>query len=106
MAYDKTKGWYEGTLGKKRFMTAPYSNLAACKLKGPDMTLRVYCQMADNTIQEYGVKGKSSSQDGLLHHHSQEIDNGTWEKMSTLGSAMPGTDIACTVFKTPEPKIR
>jgi hypothetical protein len=33
-----------------------------------------------------------------------EIDNGNWEKMSTLGSAMPGTDIACTVFKTSEPK--
>jgi hypothetical protein len=39
-------------------------------------------------------------------HYSQEIDNGNWEKMSTLGSAMPGTDIACTVFKTSEPKIR
>ncbi|CAG8282078.1 unnamed protein product [Penicillium nalgiovense] len=89
MAYDKSKGWYEGTLGKKRFMTAPYSKLAACQLKGPNITLRVYCQMADNTIQEYGVK-----------------DNGNWEKMSTLGSAMPGTDIACTVFKTPEPKLR
>jgi hypothetical protein len=59
IAYDKSKGWYEGTLGKKRFMTAPYSKLAACQLKGPDMALRVYCQMADNTIQEYGVKGKS-----------------------------------------------
>ncbi|KAJ6139880.1 hypothetical protein N7471_006366 [Penicillium samsonianum] len=59
MAYDKSKGWYEGTLGKKRFMTAPYSKLAGCHLKGPAMTIRVYCPMADNTIQEYGVKGKS-----------------------------------------------
>lgn len=38
MAYDKSKGWYEGTLGKKRFMTAPYSKLAACHLKEPAMT--------------------------------------------------------------------
>jgi hypothetical protein len=34
------------------------------------------------------------------------IDTGVWEKMSNLGSAMPGTDIACTVFKTTESKIR
>ncbi|KAJ5492022.1 hypothetical protein N7453_010119 [Penicillium expansum] len=58
MAYDKSKGWYEVNLGKKRFMTASYSKLGACYLKEPDMTIKVYCQMADNTIQEYGVKGK------------------------------------------------
>ncbi|CDM28956.1 Fungal fucose-specific lectin [Penicillium roqueforti FM164] len=89
VTYDKSKGWYEGSLGKKCFITAPCSKLAACHLNGPDVTNRVYCQMANNTIQEYGLK-----------------DNGNWETMSNLGSAMPGTDITCTVFKTSEPNIR
>lgn len=59
MVFDKSRGWYEGSLGKKRFTAAPYSKLAACHLQGSDMTIRVYSQMADNTIQEYGVKGTS-----------------------------------------------
>lgn len=71
MAYDKSKGWHEGNLGKKRFMTAPYSKLAACHLKGPGMTIRVYCQMADNTIQEYGVKGKPPLNDGFFLTYSR-----------------------------------
>lgn len=76
--YDKPKGWHEGNLGKKRFMTAPYSKLAACRLKGPGMTIRVYCQMADNTIQEYGVKGKSLFHDSFVvtHRRIQMMETG------------------------------
>ncbi|KAJ5092007.1 hypothetical protein NUU61_006877 [Penicillium alfredii] len=85
-AYDHSKGWYEGAMNKSRMMVAPYSKIAACFLEGSDMTMRVYCQMTDNTIQEMGWNG----------------DNSGWKKMQNLGAAMPGSEIACTSFKTSE----
>lgn len=41
-------------------MAAPYSKIAACFLPGKDLMLRVYVQMPDNTIQEFGYGGKTS----------------------------------------------
>ncbi|KAJ6019592.1 hypothetical protein N7522_001659 [Penicillium canescens] len=91
IAYDKSEGWFEGSIGKKRYITAPYSSLAVCYLmKGSDMEMRVYCQLTDNTIQEFGIKDESWG----------------WQKMSNLGPAMPGTEIACTAFKSPHVGIR
>lgn len=59
IAYDNSEGWFEGSIGKKRYITAPYSRLAVCHLmKVSDMEMRVYCQLTDNTIQEFGIKGK------------------------------------------------
>ena len=57
-AYDNGKGWYDGSLGKSRIEVAPYSKLAACFLASSDMVLRIYCQMTDNSIQEYGWNGR------------------------------------------------
>ena len=57
-AYDHSKGWYDGAMSKLRMELAPYSKLAACFLPGSDLVLRVYCQLPDNTIQEFGYGGK------------------------------------------------
>lgn len=59
-AFDHAKGWYEGAMNKMKIHMAPYSKLAACFLKGANLTLRVYCQMPDNTIQEFGWNSKNT----------------------------------------------
>lgn len=57
-AYDNPKGWHESRMEKSRVAVAPYSKLAACSLEGQGMATRVYCQMPDNTIQEFGMNGE------------------------------------------------
>ncbi|KAJ5628141.1 Fungal fucose-specific lectin [Penicillium lividum] len=87
--YDQSKGWREGDMSTMEIQTAPYSMIAAehCSaLNGG----RLYVQLPDNTIQEYGWNDESSG----------------WKKMSNLGPAGPGTAITCTVFKSPRMSIR
>jgi hypothetical protein len=75
-AFDTGKGWHQtGMTGQ--FKVAPYSAIGAVVL-GTNLTLRVYAQMPDNTIQEYAWDG-----------------NG-WYKGQNFGEALPGTDIAAT----------
>jgi hypothetical protein len=57
-ACDDGNKWYEGSMGKSKITVAPYSKLAACYLEGPDIMLRAYCQMPDNSIQEFCYDGK------------------------------------------------
>ncbi|RJE25374.1 fucose-specific lectin [Aspergillus sclerotialis] len=90
-AYDSGKGWYDGGMSSQHFAVAPYSKVAACMLAGFDkLVLRVYAQIEDNTIQEYGWDSDSSG----------------WRKMTNLGAAMPGTHIGCTSYKTSQLSIR
>ncbi|KAJ5804473.1 uncharacterized protein N7518_000776 [Penicillium psychrosexuale] len=112
VTYEKSKGWYEGNLGKERFITAPYSKLAACHPNGPYGTIRVYCQMADNTIQEYGLKGFVSWDTKTIDSvYFQHMEHGIIEKCydskrgwygggAKLPKVQPRTSIACTSYMT------
>ncbi|KAH7369680.1 fucose-specific lectin [Rhexocercosporidium sp. MPI-PUGE-AT-0058] len=85
-AYDSNVGWYDGTLNKSNFALAPYSQIAATALlPNKDFNLRIYVQIADKTIQEYGYDNPSSG----------------WQKMSNLGPALAGTSIAVTSYGGP-----
>lgn len=107
-AYDSGKGWYDGGMSSQRFPVAPYSKIAASILAGFDkIVLRVYAQMEDNTIQEYGWDSTFSID--LIHCllTSYSVGDGSgWRKMTNLGAAMPGTHIGCTSYKTSQLSIR
>ncbi|KAH8678222.1 fucose-specific lectin [Xylariales sp. PMI_506] len=75
-AYDSGSGWYSGALSSKSFAVAPYSSVGATYIS--NTALRVYAQLPDNTIQEFLYDSSSSG----------------WLKGSSLGQALPGTDIA------------
>ncbi|KAL5323176.1 hypothetical protein ACEPPN_007706 [Leptodophora sp. 'Broadleaf-Isolate-01'] len=82
-AYDSNAGWYDGAINKSNFQLAPYSQIAATALlPKQEFTLRVYVQIPDKTIQEYGYDNSSSG----------------WQKMSNLGPALAGTSIAATSY--------
>ncbi|KAJ5757699.1 uncharacterized protein N7511_006393 [Penicillium nucicola] len=102
IAYDRSGGWAEGEIDKKRFTAAPYSKLAAARLnKGSDVELRIYVQLPDNTIQEFGFEGWSEEASSVVEcslTSSVDASSG-WQKMSNLGHAMPGTEIACTALR-------
>jgi len=85
-AYDSGKGWYDGALNAQNYQVAPYSEIAAVFLPGSH-SLRVYAQLSDDSIQEFGWEG-------------------AWSKMTNLGKALPGTSIAATAFKTNQLGIR
>lgn len=85
-AYDSGRGWYDGALNAQNYQVAPYSQIAAVFLAGSG-SLRVYAQLADDTIQEFGW------------------DNG-WSRQTNLGQALPGTSLAATSFKTSQLSIR
>ncbi|KAJ5717378.1 hypothetical protein N7488_003024 [Penicillium malachiteum] len=89
VVYLASKGWHEGEMNKLNFPVAPYARMNACFLQGVNNTVRVYCQMPDNTIQEFGWSEGSE-----------------WKKMENLGLAMPGSAIACTSFKTSHMRLR
>lgn len=56
---DSNGRWHDGQLCKLAIKVAPYSMLSACLLaREAEYHMRVYVQMMDNTIQEYGCKGK------------------------------------------------
>jgi len=55
------QGWYTGDLQtKNKFAVAPYSGVSAVFIgkvkKGPVPVVRVYAQLADNTLQEFCCK--------------------------------------------------
>jgi Fungal fucose-specific lectin len=54
-------GWFDGSLNNANFQVAPYSNLSAFMVNDSTNQLQVnlYAQMANNTIQEYQLNGKS-----------------------------------------------
>ncbi|KFX93751.1 hypothetical protein O988_06639 [Pseudogymnoascus sp. VKM F-3808] len=90
-AYSNGRGWYTGDLGSKRFVVAPYSKIGATFLAtGSSLQLRVYAQLPDNTIQEFGYDSPSTG----------------WVKQSNLGSAIAGSSIATTSFNTSSLSIR
>ncbi|KFY89265.1 hypothetical protein V498_06476 [Pseudogymnoascus sp. VKM F-4517 (FW-2822)] len=89
-AYSANRGWYTGDLGAKKFVVAPYSKIAATFLATGSLQLRVYAQLPDNTIQEYGYDSASSG----------------WEKQTNLGSAVAGSSIATTSFNISSLSIR
>jgi len=86
-AYDSGRGWYEGALNGHNFQVAPYSQIAAAFLPGTS-SLRVYAQLENNTIQEFGWDG-----------------NG-WSRQTNIGAALPGSSIAVTAFRTSQLSIR
>jgi len=91
MAYSNGSGWSDGDLNNSNFVVAPYSKIAATFLAvGGSLQLRIYVQLVDNSIQEYGY------------------DNGNtgWKKMTNLGAGLPGTEIATTSYKTSQLSIR
>ncbi|KAK4096378.1 fungal fucose-specific lectin [Parathielavia hyrcaniae] len=80
-AYDANTGWYNGLLTAKNYEVAPYSSVAGIFLGGQTI-LRVFCQIPDNTIQEYVWDGASTG----------------WTVGSNYGPALPGTQIAATTW--------
>jgi len=87
-AYDSGSGWYAGALDGKNYAVAPYSSVAAVFLGGKTV-LRVYAQVANNTIQEY----------------CWNSDGKGWVTGSNLGPALPGSSIAATTWSN-VPNIR
>ncbi|RAL09113.1 fucose-specific lectin FleA [Aspergillus homomorphus CBS 101889] len=77
---DKDGKWHEGNLNRQEIKVAPYSMMAACCHRGRDRThCRLYVQMPDNNIQEFGCDDERSG----------------WSQMTKLGRALPGTGLAC-----------
>ncbi|OBT75607.1 hypothetical protein VF21_05826 [Pseudogymnoascus sp. 05NY08] len=90
-AYSAGRSWYTGDLGAKNFVVAPYSKIAATFLAtGSTLQLRVYAQLPDNTIQEYGYDSASTG----------------WVKQTNLGTAVAGSSIATTSFNISSLSIR
>ncbi|KAE8448248.1 hypothetical protein EG329_009679 [Mollisiaceae sp. DMI_Dod_QoI] len=83
--YDSGKGWYQGALTNSGFPVAAYTSIAACFLLGSTLKLRVYAQVADNSIQEFGY----------------DSDSNGWQKMTNLGQALTGTSIATCSYSGP-----
>ncbi|KAH7382974.1 fucose-specific lectin [Cadophora sp. MPI-SDFR-AT-0126] len=85
LAHDSDR-WYDGALNNSNFALAPYSQIAATALlANVDLTIRIYAQIADNTIQEFGWDNATSG----------------WQKAANLGPALPGTSIAVTSYGGP-----
>ena len=58
---DSNGRWHDGQLSKLAIKVAPYSMLSACFLaREAEHYIRVYVQMMDNTIQEYGCNGETT----------------------------------------------
>ncbi|KAF8866316.1 fungal fucose-specific lectin [Acephala macrosclerotiorum] len=84
-AYDSGKGWYQGSLTNSGFPVAAYSSISAAFLPGSSLQLRVYAQVADNSIQEFGFNS----------------DGKGWQKMTNLGQALTGTSLATCSYSGP-----
>ncbi|RHZ43504.1 uncharacterized protein CDV56_102636 [Aspergillus thermomutatus] len=90
-AHDSNTGWYTGQLTNSNIEVAAYSSLGAAYLAGTyTPTIRVYAQLTDNSIQEYGW----------------DDDSNEWQAFHNLGQALPGTAIAVTSFTIPNQSIR
>jgi hypothetical protein len=56
--YRDSKGkWCEGDLDREKIVVAPYAMMCACFVEGSNRSMRVYVQMQDNNIQEFGFDG-------------------------------------------------
>ncbi|KAI9768932.1 MAG: hypothetical protein M1840_004528 [Geoglossum simile] len=88
--YDSDKGWYSGALNNSKFVVNPSSKISASFLATDSVSLRVYAQKPNQTIQEYGYDSSS----------------GKWQEMTNLGPALPGSEIASTSYKTSKLSIR
>ncbi|KFY24549.1 hypothetical protein V493_05175 [Pseudogymnoascus sp. VKM F-4281 (FW-2241)] len=90
-AHDANTGWYDGSLTGNNFAVAPYTRLGATYLAGTNsQSIRVYAQLSDNSIQEYGWETSANK----------------WHEFNNLGQALPGTAIAATSFTIPNQEIR
>ncbi|OQD86606.1 hypothetical protein PENANT_c007G03169 [Penicillium antarcticum] len=107
IAYNQSEGWFEGSIGKKRFITAPYSKLAVCHFeKGSDIELRVYGQLADNTIQEFGFKAVLSllfsvyfqDLEHSLVEKCHDANRGWYDGFTKFPTMQPRAALACTSF--------
>jgi hypothetical protein len=59
--YRDSKGkWCEGDLDRENIVVAPYAMMCACFVEGSNRSMRVYVQMQDNSIQEFGFEGMLS----------------------------------------------
>lgn len=57
-AYDSGSRWTDGSINSCFFRVAAYSKMAVCFLPGTGrLSVRLYAQMMDNTIQESGLGG-------------------------------------------------
>lgn len=84
--YDSGRSWYDGDLTKAGFAVAPYSGIAGVFIDSHS-TLRVYGQLANNTIQEWCWNN----------------DGKAWHTGTNLGAALPGTSIAATSWGNGSP---
>lgn len=58
-ASDSQSRWYTGSLNQYNFQVASHSRLAAVFVPSTQRPrLRIYAQLGDNTIQEFGYDGK------------------------------------------------
>ncbi|EEQ31893.1 fucose-specific lectin [Microsporum canis CBS 113480] len=77
-------GWYTGSLNHYQFRVASHSRLAAVFVPGIRRpSLRVYAQLPDNSVQEFGY----------------DVGRG-WERLDNFGPALPGTAIAALTYTT------
>ncbi|KAI5801351.1 fungal fucose-specific lectin-domain-containing protein [Geopyxis carbonaria] len=88
--YDQGRSWSVGKLGAAAFPVAPWSKLAATFLANNTDAVRVYAQLPDGSVQEYGWDGDSPG----------------WLKMATLGAALTGSALAATSYYTNQLSLR
>ncbi|KAL4866482.1 hypothetical protein BDV12DRAFT_199083 [Aspergillus spectabilis] len=86
--------WRDGDLNHENIEVAPYSMMAACCMRGAGsgndkQQMRLYVQMKDNHIQEYGCEENRG-------HDSGDKSGQRWRKMEKISRALPGTGMACT----------
>jgi hypothetical protein len=100
--YRDSKGkWCEGDLDRENIRVAPYAMMCACFVEGSNRSMRVYVQMQDNSIQEFGFEGELSL---LFRWHGMEVNGDVldsrrgWVKMANVCNALPGTGLACVAM--------
>ncbi|KAK7214779.1 hypothetical protein V2G26_002782 [Clonostachys chloroleuca] len=84
--YDSGHSWYNGALTEKGFDVAPYSGISGVYLDNHSV-LRVYGQLANNTIQEWCWDNNGNG----------------WTTGTNFGAALPGTSIAATSWGNGSP---
>ncbi|EGD95354.1 hypothetical protein TESG_02840 [Trichophyton tonsurans CBS 112818] len=83
-ASDSQSRWYTGSLNHYNFQVASHSRLAAVFVPSTQPPrLRIYAQLGDNTIQEFGY----------------DVGRG-WQHLANFGPALPGTGIAALTYTT------
>ncbi|KAL2808439.1 fungal fucose-specific lectin [Aspergillus granulosus] len=90
MHRDSRGQWGEGDINKMNIRVAPYAMMCACFVEGSNPSMRLYVQMTDNTIQEFGC----------------DESNQGWSRLTNIGAALPGTGLACTSTPSRDAHIR